>query len=307
MADTKAIANRIKSVRDTRKITNAMYLIASTKLRKSRSNLENTLPFFDALKGEIGKIVRHTHVHNSKYFIDKNAVGEKEGTVGILVITADKGLAGAYNQNVIKETLRMIEQHPDYRLFVVGEYGKHYFLSHNIAFDEGFDFPDHEPSLLRARMIAGYIMDLYDNRKLSQVHIVYTNFKNALTSEVTSYRLVPFEREHFTGEEDQNNLAANEFFEDQGNDEILDFEYIPSPFEVMERCIPVYCIGIIYSVMVYSFCCEQNDRMMAMDSANQNADKLLGELTVKFNHLRQNGITQEITEISASVKASQKS
>ena len=288
MPDTKAIANRIKSVRDTKKITNAMYLISSTKLRKARKSLDNTRPFFDTLKKEIGNIIRKTEVLNTRYLITDDKESHTEGYCGILVITSDKGLAGAYNQNIIKETLRMIELHPDSKLFVLGEYGKHYFASHNIPYDEGFAFPDEEPTLFQARQIAGYIMNCFDTGKISQVYIIYTDFKNALTSEVTSMRLIPFELSHF---------------EDYESDEPdVEYEYFSSPSEVMERSIPVYTIGIIYSVLVYSFCCEQNDRMMAMDAANQNADNLVGELTVKYNHLRQNSITQEITEISASVK-----
>ena len=289
MADTKAIANRIKSIRDTRKITNAMYLISSTKLKKARKSLDDTTPFFHRLREEIGVIVDHEMVTESRYLMTPGELS-REGRWGILVITADKGLAGAYNQNVIKRTLSILEEYPDHELYVVGEYGKHFFSSHHQEFDTDFRFADIEPSLYEARMIAGYIMDRYDREILSGVHIVYTDFKNALASQAVDMRLLPFERSHFEGIAERTDA--------------LEFEYLPSPQAVMERCIPVYSIGIIYSVLVSSFCCEQNDRMMAMDSADQNADSLLEELTVQYNHLRQNGITQEITEISASVKAS---
>jgi len=291
MADTEAIQNRINSIRDTRKITNAMYLISSTKLRKARKSLDETRPFFDALRDEIGIIAKNVGLDESRYFITEGDSGHENGKCGILIITADKGLAGAYNQNVIKKSLEIIKEFPDNRLFISGEYGRHYFTSHGIPIDEKFNFPDYEPTLYTARMMAGYIMDLYDHEELSQIYIIYTNFKNALSSEVCSIRLLPFEKEHFDKSDDVK-------------ESIDDCEYIPSPMEVMERSIPVYCIGMIYSVLVYSFCCEQNDRMMAMDNANQNADKLLKELTLKYNRLRQSGITQEITEISASVKAS---
>ena len=291
MADTKAILNRIKSVKDTRKITNAMYLISSTKLRKARKSLEETRPFFDELREEIGRIVRNIPVENSRYFMSGDQ-DELSGKCGILVITADKGLAGAYNQNVIRKTLELTKQYPDCQLFVTGEYGRHYFRSHGVETDEDFHFPDVEPTMLIARRIAGHIMDKYDAGMLSQVLIVYTEFKNALSSEAIVTRLVPFEKSHF---EDSDLPENDSFFEE--------YEYVPSSREVMERCIPVYCIGMIYSVLVYAFCCEQNDRMMAMDNADQNADRLLKELTVKYNRMRQNSITQEITEISASVKA----
>lgn len=289
MADTKAIANRIKSIRDTRKITNAMYLISSTKLKKARKSLDETTPYFRRLKEEIGVLVDHEMVTESRYLI-KPGEEKKDGRWGILVITADKGLAGAYNQNVIKKAMSLVEEYPDHELYVVGEYGKHFFSSHHQEYDTDFRFADVEPSLYEARMIAGYIMDRYDRGILSGVHIVYTDFKNALASQAMDMRLLPFEKSHFEGIAQRENAQ--------------EFEYLPSPQAVLERCIPIYCIGIVYSVLVASFCCEQNDRMMAMDSADQNADSLLEELTIQYNHLRQNSITQEITEISASVRAS---
>lgn len=289
MADTKAIQDRIKSVRDTRKITNAMYLISSTKLRKARKKLEETSPFFRRLRQEIGSIIDRKLVLENRYLsADTEDREDNNGVCGILVITADKGLAGAYNQNVLRKAMALMEQRPDYKLFVVGEYGRRFFASHNITFDEDFQYVDEEPTLYEARMIAGYIMDLFDRHMLSEVHIIYTDFKNALSSEAIDLRMLPFDRELFIG----YSRAQEE-----------EFEYFPSPEAVLEHCIPVYAIGMIYSVLVYSFCCEQNDRMMAMDAANQNADELIQSLSLQYNHLRQNSITQEITEISASVKA----
>lgn len=297
MADTKAIANRIKSVRDTRKITNAMYLIASTKLRKARKSMEDTSPFFKNLRAEIGKIVRNMKITDNPYFLSETSEEQHtRGTCGILVITADKGLAGAYNQNVIRETQRLMEEFPDHRLFLIGEYGKHFFSSREEAYDKEFLYTDEEPSLMLARRVAGYIMDLYDRGEISQVYIVYTELENALSSKAQDRRLLPFEKEYF---------AEHSFMDEEiAGAPFVEYEYVPSPLAVMEHLIPIYCIGIVYSVLVNSFCCEQNERMQAMDAANQNADQLLSELTIRYNHLRQNSITQEITEISASVKAS---
>ena len=197
MPDTKAIYNRIKSVQDTRKITNAMYLISSTKLRKARKSQEDTSPFFRKLRQEIGNIVDQRLVQKSRYLRDEDDHMRHRGSCGILVITADRGLAGAYNQNVVKEALSLMEEEPEHQLFVVGEYGKHYFASHGIAFDEDFNFPDAEPTLYQARMIAGYIMDRYDHEKLSAVHIIYTDFKNALASQAINLQMLPFDKDYF--------------------------------------------------------------------------------------------------------------
>ena len=124
MAGTKEIKTHIESVQETRKITNAMYLIASTKLRRARAELDNTRPYFQALRGEIKRIFRTVSDVESPYFYPVGDDSPIKGTYGCLVITADKGLAGAYNQNAIKETLKLLEEHPDTKLFVVGEYGR---------------------------------------------------------------------------------------------------------------------------------------------------------------------------------------
>ena len=133
MPGTKEIKTHIESVRETRKITNAMYLIASTKLRKARQELDNTRPYFESLRGEIKRIFRTASDVDSHYFYPVNgSEALAEGTYGCLVITADKGLAGAYNQNAIREARQLLDQHPDTKLFVVGEYGRRYFNQHKI-------------------------------------------------------------------------------------------------------------------------------------------------------------------------------
>lgn len=117
MSGMKEIREHIESVRSTQKVTNAMYLIASTKMRRAKEDLAKTRPFFDALSGEIEHIFQHAGAIESPYFYNGNADDLRQpGTYAYLIITADRGLAGAYNQNVIQETLRRLEKHPDSRL-----------------------------------------------------------------------------------------------------------------------------------------------------------------------------------------------
>ena len=134
MAGTKEIKSHIESVRETRKITNAMYLIASTKLRRARAELDNTRPYFQALRSEIKRIFRTATDVDSRYFFPSGDDSPLPGTYGCLVITADKGLAGAYNQNAIRKALELLDQHPDTKLFVVGEFGRRSFAQRNIPF-----------------------------------------------------------------------------------------------------------------------------------------------------------------------------
>ena len=130
MSNITEIKNRMESVRDMQKITNAMYLIASAKLRRAKAELNATKPYFNELKTEIKRVFRIEERIDNRYFYPITGEHEFEGAYAYLVITADKGLAGAYNQNVIKKVMELIREHSPSRLFVVGEYGRQYFLSH---------------------------------------------------------------------------------------------------------------------------------------------------------------------------------
>ena len=290
MANTKEIKNRIKSVHDTQKITNAMYLIASTKMQKAKRDLDMTKPYFDEIRKEVKHIFRKVSNVNSVYFYPKTKVMDYEGTYGILVITADKGLAGAYNQNVIKEVNRLIEVHDDVKLFVVGEYGRHYYEAHGVPMEESFHFSDQNPTLQRAREISGVLLEKYLNREIVKLFVVYTDFASGLTGgDAKSSRLLPFHRKEFISEEHEKEADPH-------------FEFEPSVEVVLDNIMPSLITGFVYSALVDSYCCEQNARMTAMDSANQNAEKLLDELQLQYNYVRQGAITQEITEISSGAK-----
>ena len=175
MANTREIKNRIESVQQTRKITNAMYLIASTKLRKARNDLADTRPYFDALRGEIKRIFRTAGDVDSLYFYPPDNNTPLEGTYGCLVITADKGLAGAYNQNVIKEAQKLLAQHPDTKLYVVGEYGRRFFDQHHIPIQHSFLYTAQNPTLDRAREISALLLDGFQKGALKEIFVVYTD------------------------------------------------------------------------------------------------------------------------------------
>ena len=290
MANTCEIKNRIESVQQTRKITNAMYLIASTKLRKARRDLANTRPYFDAMRGEIKRIFRTAGDVDSPYFYPPDNNTPLEGTYGCLVITADKGLAGAYNQNVIKEAQRLLDQHPDTKLYVVGEYGRRFFDQHHIPIQHSFLYTAQNPTLDRAREISRLLLDGFQKGKLKEIFVVYTDMESSLLSEAKSTRLLPFHRTHFAPPAKEKAVQEP-------------FEFYPSVGAVLNNMIPSYVSGFIYSALLDSFCSEQNARMTAMDAANRNAEELLSTLKLQYNRVRQAAITQEITEISAGAAA----
>lgn len=293
MANTKEIKNRINSVKDTQKITNAMYLIASTKMRKAKSELDRTRPYFSALQGEIKRIFRTAKDVESKYFYPADGTPEPDGTYGVLVITADKGLAGAYNQNVIKEAQKLLSEHSDTKFFVVGEYGRQFFLQHHIPIERSFLYTAQNPTMQRAREISTLLLDLFDRGTVDKIFVIYTDLKNGLTAEAISTRLLPFHRTQFATSSKEKVVTAP-------------FEFFSSIGAVLDNVMYSYVSGFIYSALVDSFCSEQNARMTAMNSANQNAEKILDDLSVQYNRVRQAAITQEITEVSSGAKAQKK-
>ncbi|MCD8365057.1 MAG: ATP synthase F1 subunit gamma [Clostridiales bacterium] len=291
MASAREIKNRMKGVRDTQKITNAMYLIASTKLQRARTELDQSHPYFEAVRAEIKRIFRKAGDVDSIYFYPPDGEKPLNGTYGCLVITADKGLAGAYNQCVLKEAQKLLDDHPDTKLFVVGEYGRQYYAKRHIPIEQSFLYTAQSPTVQRSREITEVLLEQYDAGKIEKVYIIFTDMKNRLNQEAITHRLLPFHRKYFTDTLEKEKPVTREF------------EFVPSVQEVLASAIRSVVAGFIYGALVDSFCCEQSARMAAMDSANRNAEKIMDDLSIQYNRVRQAAITQEITEVSAGAKA----
>ena len=292
MSTTNELKNRIEGIGDIRKITKAMYLIASRKLSKAKADMDRTRPYYEALKNEIHRIFRVDAMIESPYFYPPESAGELHGPCGFLVITADKGLSGAYNQNVIKETLRVMDEHSgdEHRLFVVGEYGRRYFSLHGYEIEKSFLYTAQNPTMDRAREIASTLLNQYDEGKIVRLYVIYTDMTGPVEEQTRCQRLMPFHRADFGAVEGEREVKEP-------------FEFIPSLGDVLHSIIPSYLAGFIYSALTDSFCSEQNARMLAMDSASSNADDLISRLTVEYNHERQGTITRQITEMSSGVRA----
>ena len=291
MASTSEIRRRIGSVRQTQKITHAMYLISQAKLRKAKQDLSNTRPYFDALQNEIGRVFNADSSVESRYLEPVQQPAKEEVLrPACLLITADKGLAGAYNQNAIRQAQQYMADHPDTVLYVVGEYGRRWFAQRNIPIEKSFLYTAQNPTLGRARQIAELLLERYDAGEINAVVVIYTDMKNGLEAVVRQAQLLPLHRDRFIA------AAAN-----TAKDDV--YEFIPSPNAVVNNAARSCLTGYIYSALVDSFCSEQSARMTAMNAADQNAEELLKDLSVQFNRARQAAITQEITEVSAGERA----
>ena len=291
MASTSEIRRRIGSVRQTQKITHAMYLISQAKLRKAKQDLSNTRPYFDALQTEIGRVFNADSSIESRYLMPEDANARPlPGVAACLLITADKGLAGAYNQNAIRQAQQFLAANEGAELYVVGEYGRRWFSQRGIPIEKSFLYTAQNPTMQRAREITAELLDRFDKGELQKIFVIYTDMKNSLTENVSATRILPFHRSAFTAPTDEKRITEP-------------FEFFPSVTQVLENIVPSYVSGFIYSALIDSFCSEQSARMNAMNSANENAEKMLGELALAYNRIRQAAITQEITEVSAGARA----
>lgn len=290
MPNTKEIKSRIDSVGSTKKITNAMYLISSTKLQKARAALANTRPYFLMQEHEIKRIFQSESDVNSRYFYPKTGRKPAE-TYAYLVITADKGLAGSYNYNVLRRAEAEMQKHKKVKLYVVGAYGRRYFRKRRVKIEKSFLYTAQNPTFRRAREICSILLSEYDSKRVDEIRVIYSDMESEMVYTVKMMRLLPFERKEFlTPEELKNEVDVH-------------FKFYPSVTEVIDRCMPGYIAGFIYGALVDSFSAEQHARMMAMDSANKNAQNLIEKLKLQYNRVRQNAITQEITEVTAGAKA----
>ena len=292
MANAREILDRMKSIKDTMKITNAMYMVSSSKLQKARRDQKNTEPYFNMIQDGLAKILDVAPDAGTEFFDERPQRKGRERRKGFLVITADKGLAGAYNHNVIKATEESAAIEAQNMLFIVGQVGRHYFEKKNIPIDINFKYTAQNPTMNRARHISKILVELFEEEKLDEIYVVYTKMINSMTVEPVTKKLLPLKQEHLEIR-DGNNYYEN-------------VDFMPDAQTVFGNIVPAYVAGFIYGALIESYCSEHNARMMAMETATDAASDMLKQLEVQYNRARQAAITQEITEIIAGAKAQKK-
>ena len=291
MPSSKLLKERIESIQDTMKITNAMYLISSSKLRKARQNYQNVLPYFTRMRDTISRVVPHLPDEPVHPFFHER---EKEDPIrAYVVLTADKGMAGAYNQNLLKFLKEQCGSDPNARFYVIGQTGYRALLHKDPRLVEEFHYGATAPTLQRARDITVDAIDDFKSGKLDEIYLIYTKIQNALTSEPVMERLLPLDREHLKP-------APKGLGDPRG-----EVEMFPDAKTVFEQTAPIYMHGMIFGAMTECFCAEQSARMTAMDSATKSANDMIHELQLEYNRTRQGSITQEITEIIGGAAAVQ--
>ena len=281
------LRSRIASIGETQKITGAMYLIASNELRRAKDSFDETRPYFELLRAQIKRIFRCVGNIESHYLYPADGSHIPDGTNALLDITADKGLAGSYNMNVLKEAERALKEHPNSKIYAVGSFGRKYFAAKKIKTEDDFEYSAQNPTLHRARKMEAFLLEKFEAGEFDKLFVIYTHFHNDAVMDVRCERILPFHR----GEFDDGVGPAPERF-----------SFYPSPKTVLEATVPSYVCGYIYSALSDSYLSEQRSRMSAMESADKSARDMLDELDFEYNRLRQSEITREITEISAAAR-----
>ena len=301
MANLRDVRLRMRAISQTLKVTKAMNLISTSKLRKGRRVLEDTEPFFtriqktmcDILEGAeaveslfLRSTARAADAASAANVSDVKALGIKRSVV--LAVTSDKGLAGGYNANVFREVNLLCETLSHPLLILIGAIGYRYFIHSPHVILENFSFRSRLPGMDDAKEIADYIISQYLWGMFDEVHIVYTHMYGAVKLLPRRRQILPLDAEKL--QEEITSAGQAKRVE-------LRFEYLPSEKEVFDALAPLYIKGIIYGCLIESYAAEQSARMAAMDEASKSAEEMLGTLNISYNRARQAGITQEVTEI----------
>ena len=274
---TKEIKTRIRSMESTKQITKAMEMVAASKLRKAQAQVLSSRPYFEILFETINEIVDANRDFSSAY-LTKRPVKK----IAYVVIAGDRGLAGGYNSNILKLVMEQI-QGKDATVLPIGKKAVDYFRSHGVAVLTQNYAEAEDMTLGDCFTVAKSLCKAYLAGEFDEIHVAYTNFVSVLSQTPGSLRLLPLLRQE-TGREGKVQT---------------DIVYEPDSTEVFEAIIPEYLGGVLYGALCESRASEQAARRTAMDSATQNAEEMIADLSLQFNRARQAAITQEITEIVA--------
>lgn len=273
------IKRRIKSIKNTRKITKAMGLIATAKLRKCRQILDKNQKYNNYFESIIDQLV--DNAEESNIYID----GNKSKSKLYIALTSDSGLCGGYNGSIVNAAAQEMRKDKDNsQLIVVGQKGRMYFkrLKYE-TLSEYVDIPE-VPTEREANTIVKHAIKLYKEGKVGEVYVVYTKFYSAVKQVTEVKKILPLQSEN-------KNL----------NGSYINFE--PDYNSALNNSIPLYLKNQFLNLMINSKASEQGSRMTAMNGATQNANDLINKLNLKYNRIRQSAITQEISEIVGGAEA----
>ncbi|MGG3449018.1 MULTISPECIES: F0F1 ATP synthase subunit gamma [Bacillaceae] len=278
MASLRDIQTRITSTKKTSQITKAMQMVSASKLSRAESNAKSFVPYMDKIQEVVASIAL-----GSKDVRHPMLVSRPVKKTGYLVITSDRGLAGAYNSSILRSVYKKIQERhtskDEYVVIALGRVGRDFFRIRGIeAIESTIGLPD-QPSFADVKEIVRKTVDLFSEGMYDELYMYYSHFVNAIQQDVTEKKVLPLTDIQSSG----GRLSS--------------YEFEPSPEEILEVLLPQYAESLIYGALLDGKASEHAARMTAMQNATDNAKELIRSLTLQYNRARQAAITQEITEI----------
>jgi F-type H+-transporting ATPase subunit gamma len=287
MASLKAIRKRIGSVKNTQKITRAMKMVAAARLRRAQQNITELRPYALKTLEVLSSVAARTAEDEAPHPL---LARREPKRVMLLVLTSDRGLAGAFNANINKTAFRALKEMEaegkEVSVAIIGRKGREYFSRRGATIRHVFTGVFEKLSVQKAGEIARVIMDEYERSDLDAIYLVYNEFKSAISQRPHLEQLLPIVP-----------------MEVRADETAVDFIYEPGKRELLDRLLPMYAEIEVYRALLESVASEHGARMTAMDNATRNASELVGKLTLDYNRARQAAITKELMEIIGGAEA----
>ena len=301
MSNLKDIKNRIKSVESTKKITRAMKMVAAAKVKKAENTVKISRPFTAELNTMFKKLLNSVGTYSASTLKIKSAVDNypellqlrQVKSAGMLVITSNKGLAGAYNANVVRKTLKKIEEYNEKGirviLFIIGQKGisalKRKVKKYDCEIVKTYINVANKPTGSACMMVVEDMAEYFVDKKIDKIEIITTRFKNMMSYFVEDWEILPLKTQEEEYERLHDNIA----------EPLMEFE--PDMHHILQKVVPMYITNIIYQAVLEAQASELASRMTAMSAATSNAEKMINSLSIEYNKSRQAAITQEIVEV----------
>ena len=281
MASMRDIKRRRDSIQSTEQITKAMKLVYTVKLQKSKSKAEASKPYFNLMYETISSVLQKSENLDHKYL--KPGASQKKA---VIAITSNRGLAGGYNNNIVKLINGELPVQDTY-VYAIGRKGRDGLTRKGFVIKADYSEVINEPLYRDAADITLELLDGFTRGEIGEIYLAYTSFKNTVTQIPKLIKLLPVEME--SGEEDKKAHAL--------------MTYEPDEEEVLNSIVPKYMSSLIYGALLEAVASENGARMTAMDNATSNAEEMIEALSLQYNRARQGAITQELTEIVAGANA----
>jgi F-type H+-transporting ATPase subunit gamma len=292
VATVQDISRRIRSVRNTRKITRAMELVAAAKLRRAQARIEAMRPYAERMQELMVGTARASASVRGLPLLQRREVGR----AAVVPLTGDRGLAGAFNAQILRESFvlerELRGEGVEPRWLVAGKKGASTLRFRRYEVGRAWTGFSDNPRYDDAQAIAHSLAELYAEKEVDQVFVIYNHFESALVQRVVRQEVLPIPEQVLESGGDEHDRAL-----------LGDFIYEPEPEQILERLLPVYLETELYRALLESAASEQGARMTAMRNASKNAGELIDHLTLQMNRARQAEITQEILEVVAGADA----